>query len=427
MNGSIQYEIIGSFLIDESTHSFIDELTEIDFKDLFCRKVFKALKDLKTKGEDITVYNIKNATNLDIMDLLKVTEGVTTTARVEQNIRTLREYSARQQLMDKSELIKELANDKTKNITQIKNDILEEIQNIKEVSDSGIETLKESMLRTHSILEDRYSSKDDLRPKTGLTKVDSITAGFHAEELTTIASRPSVGKSMLGVQIALNIAKNKKNILFVSLEMSTTQICERIIASNSEIDGNRLRVGDIRDEEWQKIQRTASQFSYENFILDKTSRNIQHIRSKIRKHKPDIVIIDYLQLLRSVNKEYSREREIAVITRDLKMMTLEFKIPIIMLAQLNRNADGNRPMLSDLRESGAIEQDSDNVIFLHEPRDKEIADLITKGVYPTTFFDYLKENQYKLSYIIIEKQRNGAVGTIPVIKRPKYMNFKEVE
>jgi len=428
MIGSIQYNIIGSFLNDESTHNLIDNLQEQDFTDIFCKKAIKGIKQLREQSKDITVFNLKEVSNLDIMDILNVTGTITTTANIEHNIRTLREHSARLQLADKSELIKAMATDKTKTITQIKNDILEEIQNIKEVSNEEVETLKESMFKTYNILEDRYNNKDTNDLYTGLTKFDSITAGLHKEELTTIASRPGVGKSIIGMQFALNLVKRKNKVLFVSLEMSTTQLCERIISANSEVDGNKLRLGTINNpEDWGKIQQVASRFSFEDLLIDKTSRNIQHIRSKIRKYKPNVVIIDYLQLLQSVNREYSREREVAVITRDLKMMTLEFKIPIIMLAQLNRNADGNRPMLSDLRESGAIEQDSDNVIFLHEPRDKEISELITKGTYPITFFDYLKENQYKLSYIIIEKQRNGAVGTIPVIKRPKYMNFKEVE
>jgi len=427
MNVKIEYQVIGSLLIDESTHTYIDNLNEIDFYDIFCRKCFNSMATLRGRDEEITMFNINNLSNIGLSELAKLSGTIATTANFESHIKTLKEQSARRQLLAKAEIIKEMALDNTRNITQIKNDALEEIQNVQEVTNNEVSTLKQAMLETHSILSDRYNSKDDRSLCTGLTKLDSVTAGLHKEELTVIASRPGVGKTILGVQIALNIARNKKNILFVSLEMSTSQICERIIASNSEIDGNRLRVGDIREDEWQKIQRAASQFSYENFILDKTSRNIQHIRTKIRKYKPDLVIIDYLQLLQSVNREQSREREVAVITRDLKLMTLEFKIPIVILSQLNRDADSNRPTLANLRESGAIEQDSDNVIFLHEPKDAEIAKLITKGTYPQTFFDYLFKEKYRLSYIIIEKQRNGAVGTIPVIKRPKYMNFKEVE
>ena len=147
----------------------------------------------------------------------------------------------------------------------------------------------------------------------------------------------------------------------------------------------------------------------------------------MRKYKPELLIIDYLQLLHPATKEHSREREVAVITRDLKRMTQEFNIPIVMLAQLNRNAEGYRPTKADLRESGAIEQDSDNVLFIHEPNDSEVQKLIDDGVYPITFFEWIKSEGYAYSNIIVEKQRNGPIGTIPVIKKPRYMRFEEVD
>src|SRR5690606_21008327 len=141
----------------------------------------------------------------------------------------------------------------------------------------------------------------------------------------------------------------------------------------------------------------------------------------------DLVIIDYLQLLQSTTKQQSREREVATITRDLKLMTLEFKIPIIILSQLNRNAEGNRPTMADLRESGAIEQDSDNVIFLHEPNEKEKEKLIENGIYTREFFNSLEEKDNTLTQIIVEKQRNGPIGTFEVVKVPKLMKFVEIE
>ena len=244
--------------------------------------------------------------------------------------------------------------------------------------------------------------------------------------MTTIGARPGVGKTIIGMQIALNIAKNKKKVMFTSLEMSVTQICERILSANTEIDGLRFRTGNIKDHEWAQAHKAAAIHSLDDFLLDKTSRNIQHIRTKLRKYKPDLLIIDYLQLLQSATKEFSREREVATITRDLKLMSLEFKIPIIILSQLNRNAEGNRPTMADLRESGAIEQDSDNIIFLHEPNEKDIDNLIKNGVYDITFFELLEEQNQKLSQLIIEKQRNGPVGTIDVIKVPRLMKFLEI-
>lgn len=428
MKGSIQYEIIGSFLTDERIHHFIDSLEADDFDDLFCKKAMEGIKKLRAGNMDITIYNLKNITNMSIKDIMSVMEAVTTTARIEQNIKTLKEHAARKRLLEKSEEIKYLVEDNTKTVTEIKNEILHGIEAIKEYAPDNIESMKDSMLETYEILEMRHKHRDRNRLFTGITKLDMLTAGLHPEELTTIASRPAVGKSILGMQIALSLVKQEKKVLFVTLEMSTSQLCERIIAANTGIDGNKLRLGEITTaDDWSKIQKVASSFSFENLLLDKTSRTVQQIRSKILKYKPDAVIIDYLQLLQPVTKEYSREREVAVITRELKMMTLDFKIPIVIMAQLNRNADGNRPTLADLRESGAIEQDSDNVILLHEPKEKEITSLISEGVYTEFFFIQLAEWGHKLVYIIVEKQRNGGVGSIPMIKKPKYMKFAPVD
>ncbi len=427
MINSMQYEIVGSILTDDATHYYLDDLEVIDFQDIFCQKAIKGLKELKATNKDITIYNLRDISGLKINDILNVVGSITTTARIESNIKSLKEHTTRRLLIEQADIIKELASDKTKDITEIKNSILKSIQDIKETKTDEVKTLKESMLETYNVLDKRYANKDDNSLYIGLTKLDSILAGLHKEELTTIASRPGVGKSIIGMQMALNLARNKNKVLYVTMEMSTTQLCERIISANTQIDGNRLRLGQIESaEDWGKIQKVAGSFNYNNLLLDKTSRNIQHIKSKIIKYKPDAVIIDYLQLIHSVTKEFSREREVAIITRDLKMMTLDFEIPIVMLAQLNRNADGNRPTLADLRESGAIEQDSDNVIFLHEPKDSEINDLINKGIYTKEFFETILKEQQKLSYIIVEKQRNGATGTIPVIKKPKYMRFSEV-
>ena len=424
----VEYEILGSMLLDETTHPFLDSLKEDDFTDIFCKKCLTAMKDLRAKGKEITIFNIQEVSNIKLMDLVDLQKTIATTAMTESNIKTLKELSNRRQLLKKAEAIKELVKDKEKTITEIKNDIIQQIDDIQELGSDEVVTLKDGLFQAYEELEKRYQNRGDTTLYTGLTRFDSATAGLHRQELTTIAARPGVGKTIIGLQIALNIANKGGKVMYTSLEMSITQLCERIIAGGSDIDSHKLRTGNIGNEkEWATIQRTISRFQKENLMIDRSSTNIQHIRAKLRKYKPDLLIIDYLQLLHPVNKEHSREREVAVITRDLKRMTQEFNIPIVILAQLNRNADGARPTLADLRESGAIEQDSDNVIFLHEPKDKEITELIAKGKMPREYFDYLKEQGHSFSYIIIEKQRNGPTGTIKAIKKPKYMRFEEVD
>lgn len=422
----LEMQVVGAMIIDKSALDMLSRLKEDDFLDNTNRRIIKCMKDLCNENREIDLFSLHSRTKISVSTLANITNLISTTANIESNVKVLKDKSNRRKLIQKANKIMEMAKDTTVNMDTIKNDALREIEELEDTINEEVITLRQAMLETTALLDVRYQNKDDRSYYTGLTKLDSSMAGLHKEEMTTIGARPGVGKTIIGMQIALNIAKNKKKVMFTSLEMSVTQICERILSANTEIDGLRLRTGNIKDHEWAQAHKAAAIYSLDDFLLDKTSRNIQHIRTKLRKYKPDLLIIDYLQLLQSATKEFSREREVATITRDLKLMSLEFKIPIIILSQLNRNAEGNRPTMADLRESGAIEQDSDNIIFIHEPNEKDIDNLIKNGVYDVTFFELLEEQNQKLSQLIIEKQRNGSVGTIDVIKVPRLMKFLEI-
>lgn len=422
----LEYEILGSFLNDESTQDFIDNLSEDDFLDSNCKILFDGMKDLRRKSNDINIYTIANLKKASISDITKISSSVVTTSNIESKIKVLKDKSNRRKIIQKLNIAQGMALDTSIDINELQNNILQEIQELETVVDEGYSSLEDTMHETIELLNKRYKNKDDHSFLTGITKFDNYTAGLHPEELTTIGARPGVGKTILGMQIGLKVARNKRKVIYTSLEMSNTSLGERIISSEVNIDYLRLRTGNISDKEWKPIEQVALRNSLKNFIIDKSSRNPQHIRTKLRKLKPDLLIIDYLQLLQSNQKEQSREREVATITRDLKLMALEFKIPIIILSQLNRNAEGNRPSMADLRESGAIEQDSDNIIFIHEPSKKEKEKLINDGVYSEGFFKNLEARDRKFSSLIIEKQRNGPVGTIDVIRVPELMKFIEI-
>lgn len=424
----VECHIIGSIIIDEGTHGFIEQLNKDDFIDNTNKKIFDTIINLHREQKNIDLFTIYNTSGVPLSHLASITNTIATTSTIGSSISILKDKSSRRKLIQKANKIIDMALDDSTDIETIKNDAAREIDEIDTIVDDEVVSLKDSMLETIGVLDKRYSNKDDKSYYIGLSKLDRATAGLHPEELTTIGARPGVGKTILGMQIALNIAKNKKKVLFTSLEMSTTQLCERIISAYAQVDSLKLRLGEIETEDdWDNIYKVANEFAIDNFLLDKTSRNPQHIRAKLRKHKPELIVIDYLQLLQSTQREQSREREVATITRDLKLMCLEFKIPIIILSQLNRNAEGQRPTMADLRESGAIEQDSDNILFIHEPTDKEINKLIDEGIYGHDFVELLEERESKLSQIIIEKQRNGPVGTFEMIKAPKLMRFVEIE
>ena len=423
----IESEILGSFIVDNSTHEYIDKLQPDDFLKEEHSKIFKTIQSLYRTRKEINYFTIQEKSKIPLSYLTELTNILATTANIETNIEILKNKSNRRKLIQKANKIKEMALDTELDIDTVKNNAMREIDEIESITDDEIVTLRQAMLETTAELDKRYSNKDDLSYYTGIKKLDNATAGLHKEELTTIGARPGVGKTIIGMQIGLNIALNKRKVMYTSLEMSTTQLCERIISANANVDSLRLRKGDIKEDEWTQVYKAAEAYSTNFFAIDKTSRNPAHIRTKIRKYKPDLLIIDYLQLMQSTNKEQSREREIATITRDLKLMALEFKIPIIILSQLNRNAEGKRPTMADLRESGAIEQDSDNIFFLHEPNGQEKEKLVEDGVYNWQFFNTLERKECTLSQLIIEKQRNGPVGTFDLVKVPKMMKFLEVD
>jgi|MDTB01.3.fsa_nt_gb replicative DNA helicase len=254
---------------------------------------------------------------------------------------------------------------------------------------------------------------------TSFKDLDSILQGIQKSDLFIIAGRPSMGKTAFSLNIGKNIVANYKIPLIVfSLEMSRQQIIYRFLASHSEINSNRLKSGKMTLTEWKKVSQSMKEFSeLPIFIDDNPNLELNNIRSRLRKiltnqNKEAIVIIDYLQLMKSNLKLENRVQEISYITRDLKIIAKEFDIPIILLSQLSRNVEtriNKRPMLSDLRESGSIEQDADVVIMIYRE-------------------DYYNENQinFPTTEFIIAKHRNGPIGTARLKFNAKTTNFNNI-
>jgi replicative DNA helicase len=259
---------------------------------------------------------------------------------------------------------------------------------------------------------------------SGFTDLDSLTQGFQKSDLIIIAGRPSMGKTALGLNIALNIIKNSKlPILFFSLEMSKEQIMYRILAMETGINQSRLKSGKLYSSDWIKLSQIIKIISKLPFFIDDTiNLSISEIHSKIKAvlsqhNQIGLIIIDYLQLMEnSIIKSENRVRELSQITRSLKTIAREFNIPIIALSQLSRNVENRvdkKPVLSDLRESGSIEQDADLVMLLYRSNYYNLIPINAKTTQSTE--------------IIIAKHRNGPVGTIKLEfdeKQTKFLNFK---
>ena len=258
---------------------------------------------------------------------------------------------------------------------------------------------------------------------TGFYDLDKRTTGFHGNELIIIAGRPGMGKSALAINMATNMAINyKKSVALFNLEMGATQIVNRMFSSVGQIDSQKLRTGKLDHMDWKKYNETLSLLADTKFFIDDTPGiTVSEIRSKCRRLKNsdkglDCIIIDYLQLISSSSK-YSGQRtnEVSEISRDLKKLAMELEVPVIALAQLSRGVEqreDKRPLMSDLKESGSIEQDADIVMFL----------------YCDDYYKFKSKDRPTLSptELIISKHRSGGTGTIDLIFERTYTNFKNV-
>lgn len=255
---------------------------------------------------------------------------------------------------------------------------------------------------------------------TGFIDLDYKTAGMQPSDLVLIAARPSMGKTAFVLNIAQNVAfKEKKTVAIFSLEMSKEQLVNRLFSLESRVDSQKIRTGDLSDGDWERLIESAGVIGESNLIIDDTPGiSISELRSKCRKYKLEhnlsMIIIDYLQLMSGSGRgSESRQQEISEISRSLKAVARELQVPVLALSQLSRAVEqrpDHRPMLSDLRESGAIEQDADVVMF----------------IYRDDYYD--KDSEKKgIAEIIIAKQRNGPIGTVDLVWLPDYTKFANME
>jgi len=266
---------------------------------------------------------------------------------------------------------------------------------------------------------------------TGYTKLDEITSGFQSGELIIVAARPSMGKTALGLNIAEYVGvDNGKPVAVFSLEMSSQMLAERILAGRSNIDSQKLRRGQLSDDDYGVLRDTAGELADKPiFVDDSSSLTPLALRAKARRlkmqHDIQLVVVDYLQLMHAPGSE-SRQLEVGLISRHLKALARELEIPVLAMAQLNRGPEGregHRPRMSDLRESGNIEQDADVIILLHREsyyRKKDAGDNI--GAEEENYAGGSDRND-NIAELIIEKQRNGPTGTVKLTWMPIYARF----
>ncbi len=423
--------VIGSMLTDsEAVTSSIEVLKESDFYREDNKIIFSAMLNLYNRSEPIDLITVKS--ELEAMGkidqvggieyLAELPEKVPTTANASKYINIVHEKSILRNLIKTANEIIELGYDPTENVEDIMDGAEKKIFNlIQDRDQKGYTHIKDILVESFTKLEELYNRKQNITGlPTGFVDLDNRTAGLHGSEFILIAARPAMGKSAFVLNIATNVAlRANVPVAIFSLEMSKDQMVNRILCSEAMVDSNKLRTGKLEEDDWAKLAGTIGPLSDAGIYIDDTPGiSIMEIRARCRKMKLEknigLVIIDYLQLVQASNKRNgSREQDIAEISRSLKILAKELNIPVIALSQLSRAVEqrpDHRPMLSDLRESGSIEQDADIVMFLY--RD-----------------DYYHEDSDKknIAEVIIAKQRSGSTGTVDLGWLGSYTKFVNLE
>ena len=423
--------IIGSMLTDkDAVIAAVEVLQEQDFYREDNKIIYSAILNLYNRAEPIDIITLKSELKSmgkfeavgGLEYIVQLPDKVPTTSNVEQYIKIVEEKSMLRALIKTADELITLGYDPTQEVEQVIDTAEKKIfQVMQKKNQKGYSSIKDILVDTFTQLEQLYNQKDSITGvPTGFVDLDYRTSGLHNSDLILVAARPAMGKSAFALNIATNAAvRAKVPVAIFSLEMSKEQMTNRILCSEAMVDSAKVRTGKIDDDEWAKLAATSGELSEAGIYIDDTPGiSIMEIRAKCRKMKLEknigLVVIDYLQLVQGSNKKGgSREQEIAEISRSLKILAKEIDVPVIALSQLSRAPEqriDHRPMLSDLRESGSIEQDADIVMFLY--RD-----------------DYYNEDTEKknIAEVIIAKHRSGATGTVELLWLANYTKFANIE
>lgn len=404
MNQQQAYEeqLIGAWILGLNLE-YIPQIERFDYQ----QHIFASLKGQYNQSKCVDVFITAKETKTPTHTLLTMASGYMS-HMFEISYRAVKEGEIKKMLLEASKNPKSIEKEFPKIV-------------------SAIEGLRITEDEQPSSLFEEYMAELNKRAveipmKYGIPRIDYITGGIRRQELTVIAARPSVGKSALALQIATNVAKTKK-VAFYSLEMAKPQIAERLICRYSDINHSKLKnVKSMEDADWKMLGRAGDFIPANLMVFDRTS-SLNGIRRSIAKYKPDAAVIDYIGLMKTDRHFNSKREEICYITNTLKAMTREDGTPIIALSQLNRNAQNKTPTLAELKESGSIEEDADNIIFIHRPsvEDTEKIDCF-RGRYQTLIRDGKTPMVLQL-----EKHRNGDTGVTYAAYEGSRFIFREVE
>ncbi|GAB3053864.1 replicative DNA helicase [Virgibacillus ainsalahensis] len=430
-NIEAEQSVIGAIFLEPEAFSAASEiLVAEDFYRAGHQRIFAAMMQLADKGEPIDVVTVttflQNAKQLDeaggVTYLTEVAGSVPTAANIEYYARTVEEKALLRRLIRTATDIVTSGFEKEDEIEDVLNEAEKNILEVSGRKNSGaFKAIKDVLIDVYDNIEQLHQANGDVTGvATGFRDLDRITSGFQPNDLIIIAARPSVGKTAFALNVAQNVAVNSdENVAIFSLEMGADQLVQRMLCAEGNIDAQRLRNGQLQADDWSKLTMAMGSLSNAGiYIDDSPGIRVSEIRSKCRRLKQEnglgMILIDYLQLIQgTAGSRENRQQEVSEISRSLKGLARELNVPLIALSQLSRGVESRqdkRPMMSDLRESGSIEQDADIVGFL----------------YRDDYYDQESEKQ-NIIEIIISKQRNGPVGNVELAFVKEYNKFVDLD
>ena len=426
-----EQSVIGSMIIDREAITIASEI--ISGEDFYGKQygvIFDTMVELNDEGKPVDLVTLQDRlrekdvpSEISSLEFVKsMIDWVPTSANVKYYATIVAEKSTLRKLIRLNEEIENTCYTGKENLEVILEDTEKKVFELVQKRNTGdYVPIRQVVMNAMDKIEKASKNKGNVTGvATGFIDLDYRTAGMQPSDLILVAARPSMGKTAFVLNIAQHVAfKLNQTVAIFSLEMSKEQLVNRLFSLESRVDSQHLRTGNLSDAEWEKLIESAGVIGKSNLIIDDTPGiSISELRSKCRKYKLDhdlkMIIIDYLQLMSGSGRgSDSRQQEISDISRSLKALARELNVPVIALSQLSRAVEqrpDHRPMLSDLRESGAIEQDADVVMFIYRD-DYYNKDTDRKGI----------------AEIIIAKQRNGPIGTVELVWLPDYTKFANLE
>ena len=428
-NLEAEQTVLGALLLDSSALSIVmDYLKPESFYREQHREIFSIIVRMFSNGQNADIITVMNeAVAMGVFEttamaktyLKGIMENVPSVSNIESYCKIVEDKFYSRALISASREIIDLATDGATDSKTLLDSAEQKIYDIRQGNDTkGLARIDEVVIEVYDKLQKITGPDKDkyLGAKSGFTELDAITTGLNNTDLLIIAARPGMGKTSFALNIATNLArKSDKQVVLFSLEMGKEQLVQRMLSSEALVNSNSLRTGRLSPDDWTKLAIGAEALSKMPIFMDDAGGiTVPQMKAKLRRMKNlGLVVIDYLQLMEGSKKNSNRVNEISEITRQLKLMAKELKVPVITLSQLNRGAEGrvdHRPLLSDLRESGSIEQDADIILFLYREGyyDKESAD-------------------QSISECIVAKNRHGETGTVKLVWNGEFTLFRNLE